>query len=161
MKSISGYIPFKNGVSHCMFMITSLVILDLAECNPNELCAVDNAFLASNTYLGNLQIDQELVWHISTSSLQYIVLTIDHFDISCTSATLFQMTSTTRGTRTICNMDKPLGQIVSLGVEMTVKFATNILPGALLEQFFGHYSVKGMIQTANDVHAHIDAGKKK
>ena len=136
-----------------------IAILDLAQCNPNELCAMGNAFLASNTYLGNLQIDQELVWHISTSSLQYIVLIIDQFDISCSSATLFQMTSTTRGTRTVCNMDKPLGSIVSLGVEMTVKFATNILPGALLEQFFGHYSVEGMIQSANSVHAHIDTGR--
>ena len=50
---------------------------------------------------------------------------------------------------------------MSLGSEMTVKFSTNILPGALLEYFAGHYSVKGMIYSSNSVHATTDTGKNK
>ena len=143
------------------FHYDSLFIADIVPCNPFELCSYDTASLASNTYLGNLHVAQELVWYISTSALQYITLTLDHFDVSCNAGTIFQVESTTSGTRIYCNIDKPLGEIVSLGNEMTVKFSTNILPGILLEHFAGHYSVKGMIHSSNSVHASTDTGKNK
>ena len=138
----------------------SLFFSDIPRCKLGDTCNEVSATLASDSYLGYLDIYAESIWRITTLAPQYIVLYIDTFDVGCNTGSLFQVELTENTIQSFCNTDKPLNQIVSLDTDMTIKFQSNRISGTLLEQFFGHYKVKAMVETTINIPATFEEGTK-